>query len=359
MSCFKKIKNIIYYVPETVADNINTAGPKAREDIDSILKSCGLEPLLPIEYGLLSYKNNRFRIDYWRFLFSLCNIKNRWIVLQYPVYSGRIEKKIIDRLIHNNHLIFFIHDLEYLRFKNTKSRLQYEIDLLNKASIIVSHNSYMTKRLQQDGVTVPILELQLFDYLLSTPVPGHSYKFGRQIAYAGNLGIIALKNAFLLNETIQDLPVDFLLYGPGFDKNLLKWSNIKYSGSYSPTEIPHKLEGSFGLIWDGNSVTTCDGQAGEYMRYNNPHKLSLYIVAGLPVIVWKESAIAKFVRTFNIGITVDSLADISEEIQKTGVEEYNQMLHNIQDLQMKISSGFFTKNVLQAIDDIITEQYDH
>ena len=355
MSCFKRMKNKICYVPETVADRINTAGPKAREDIDSVLKSCGLEPLLPIEYGLLSYKNNRFRIDYWRVLFSLCNIKKRWIVLQYPVYSGRIEKKIIERLIHNNHLIFFVHDLEYLRFKNTKSYLQHEINLLNKASIIVSHNSCMTKRLQQDGVTVPIIELQLFDYLLSTPVPKHSYKFGRQIAFAGNLG----KSDFLKNATIQNLNVEFLLYGLGFDKNSIKWTNINYSGSYSPGEIPYKLEGSFGLIWDGNSVTTCDGQAGEYMRYNNPHKLSLYIVAGLPVIVWKESAIAKFVRTYNIGIAVDSLEDISKEIQKTGVKEYNLMLHNIQDLQMKISSGFFTKSALRAIDDIITERCDN
>ena len=151
------MKNIIYYVSENVV-NINNAGSKAREDVDTILKSCGLKQLMTIEYGLLSGKKSRFRMYYWRLLFSLCNIRNKWIVLQYPVYIGRVVKKAIERLLYNNRVILFIHDLEYLRFKKTKSELQYEINLLNRASIIVSHNSCMTRRLQQDGVTVPICD---------------------------------------------------------------------------------------------------------------------------------------------------------------------------------------------------------
>ncbi|MDY6291085.1 MAG: hypothetical protein SPL86_06345 [Succiniclasticum sp.] len=141
------MNNEIYYMPENVI-YINNAGYKAREDVDAILKSCGLKQLMTIEYGLLSDKKYRFRMDYWRFLFSLCNIKNKWIVLQYPACRGRIIKKAVDRLIHNNRLILFVHDLEYLRFKNTKNELQYEINFLNRASIIVSHNSCMTRKLQ-------------------------------------------------------------------------------------------------------------------------------------------------------------------------------------------------------------------
>ena len=78
------MKNQIYYVPENVV-RINNAGFKAREDVDTILKSCGLNQLMTIEYGLLSDKKTKFSLDYWRFLFSLCSIKNKWIVLQYPV----------------------------------------------------------------------------------------------------------------------------------------------------------------------------------------------------------------------------------------------------------------------------------
>lgn len=32
------------------------------------------------------------------------------------------------------------------------------------------------------------------------------------------------------------------------------------------------------------------------MKYNNLHKLSLHICAGMPVVVWDKSAIADFAR---------------------------------------------------------------
>ena len=50
------------------------------------------------------------------------------------------------------------------------------------------------------------------------------------------------------------------------------------------------MEGSFGLVWDGISVETCAGVYGEYLKVNNPHKTSLYLASGIPVIIWKEAA---------------------------------------------------------------------
>ncbi|NRO11242.1 Beta-1,6-galactofuranosyltransferase WbbI [Lactobacillus helveticus] len=48
---------------------------------------------------------------------------------------------------------------------------------------------------------------------------------------------------------------------------------------------------------------------GNYLRYNDPHKLSLYLASGIPVIIWKKAAEAKFVEENKVGITVDSLED--------------------------------------------------
>lgn len=61
-----------------------------------------------------------------------------------------------------------------------------------------------------------------------------------------------------------------------------------WHGSFKPEESPEHLQG----VWDGDSVDTCAGNTGAYLRYNNPHKTSLYLACGMPVIVWKEAAIA-------------------------------------------------------------------
>ena len=59
--------------------------------------------------------------------------------------------------------------------------------------------------------------------------------------------------------------------------------NETYFGSFLPDELPAALEGGFGLVWDGDSAETCSGVFGEYLRYNNSHKASLYLASGFPL----------------------------------------------------------------------------
>ena len=75
-------------------------------------------------------------------------------------------------------------------------------------------------------------------------------------------------------------------------------------------------------------MLTCSGNTGEYLKYNNPHKLSLYMASGLPVIVWKKSAIAEFVLSNNVGIAVDSIFEIKDNINKITDEQYADMRKN-------------------------------
>ena len=62
------------------------------------------------------------------------------------------------------------------------------------------------------------------------------------------------------------------------------------------------LFGSFGLVWDGMSSETCKGSFGEYLRINNPHKTSLYLASGIPVIIWSKAALAEFIEKNKCGI---------------------------------------------------------
>lgn len=84
-------------------------------------------------------------------------------------------------------------------------------------------------------------------------------------------------------------------------------------------------QGDFGLVWDGTSVSTCTGDFGEYLQYNNPHKTSLYIRCQLPVIIWNKAALADFVRENGIGICVDSLEELEKILNTLSEEEYAEM----------------------------------
>lgn len=50
------------------------------------------------------------------------------------------------------------------------------------------------------------------------------------------------------------------------------------------------------MVWDGESIDGGLGLSGQYLKYNNPHKLSVIFTSGLPVIIWNEAAEAGLVK---------------------------------------------------------------
>ena len=137
------------------------------------------------------------------------------------------------------------------------------------------------------------------------------------------------------------------MYGVGYEGPVN--DKIHYLGSFLPDEIPYVLNGSFGLVWDGESADTCKGAYGEYLKINNPHKTSLYLAAGLPVIIWKDAALAEFVREEECGILVGSLQDIGKQISELPEEEYRKLRQNAEKIGKKLRSGFYTKRILQKV----------
>lgn len=130
-----------------------------------------------------------------------------------------------------------------------------------------------------------------------------------------------------------------------------------YIGSFPGDIVPKHISSNFGLVWDGESLEDCDkgGNFGQYLRINNPHKFSLYIAAGIPVIVWKKSALANFVQKNGIGICIDSISDIDNVMKKITQNEYKSLLMNVALLQEKVTTGFFLRNALNKSLEIINQ----
>ena len=138
------------------------------------------------------------------------------------------------------------------------------------------------------------------------------------------------------------------VYGVGTDKDIN--GRINYKGKYRPDELPNKLEGNLGLVWDGNFDESDENEGFKnYTKYNNPHKLSCYIAAGLPVIVWEKAAVADFVSENGIGYTVSSVYDINA----LDLSDYDVKRKNTLELSACVRNGVFTKKAIEKVFSLI------
>ena len=193
-----------------------------------------------------------------------------------------------------------------------------------------------------------IVCLGVFDYLCEKKQQVKFFE--KSIIIAGNLE--RRKSAYI--EKLFELsPLKIYLYGHNYTEEPGKDDNIIYRGAFSSRELPQILEGGFGLVWDGEQLETCSGVTGEYLKYNNPHKLSLYLAAGIPVIIWKEAAEASFVEEYGLGLTVSSLFEVNDILNDMKEETYNMYLQNVQVISEKVVKGYYTKRAIEEAENIL------
>ena len=85
------------------------------------------------------------------------------------------------------------------------------------------------------------------------------------------------------------------------------------------------------------------------MKYNNPHKFSLYLSLGIPVIIWEKAALAKFVKENNVGITIANLKDLDEILDNLTVDEFKKMKINSEKVGSRVRQGYFTRTAVEEL----------
>ena len=123
---------------------------------------------------------------------------------------------------------------------------------------------------------------------------------------------------------------------------------MKYCGQYTPEQLPQVLRGGFGLVWDGDEIQSCSGVYGSYLRYNNPHKTSLYLACGLPVIVWDQSAIAEYVVEHHLGLAVRSLEELPRRLQRMDRAEYAALCQGAAEMGERLRRGDMLRRALRG-----------
>lgn len=334
--------------------NIYNAGSKATADVSVFAEELGFVSLYvhPIENkkNLISKIVNQLRYFMeWKEIYK--NVEeNSTILLQHPFRNNQFNReKLLKKLKEKKKVKFIslIHDVEELRNSifNNHYRTEFEF-MLDIADYIIVHNERMKNWFVDKGIDgKKLICLEVFDYLTDSPI--NEKTFSNNVTIAGNLD--SNKSAYL-SEIYKVNGLNFDLYGVNYNEE--NYLNINYHGSFMPEELSKQFKSGFGLVWDGTSINTCNGNTGNYLRYNNPHKLSLYVSSGLPIIIWKDAALAQYVVDKGIGIGVDSLMHGAELIRSMTIEEYNAMCQNVNKESDKLRKGYYIKQALKTALDV-------
>lgn len=309
-----------------------SAGGKAKNDCYDILCSCGFKP---------SYVQSDSRII--RILKQIISInqfkKDDILVVQYPTISPQVMPFLLKKLKKINNTIGIIHDIPALQ--GMGGDISSQIDELNHFKYLIVHNKYMAEKLVECGCKATMVPLEAFDYLHDFNHPVENKPYQKTICVAGNLD----KSKYLLQISAVN-HYSFKLYGIKKTIDFTGIGNVDYKGLLPSDQIQYLLEGDYGLIWDGDSINTCSDIHGEYLKINNPHKMSLYLAAGKPVITWQGAAIADYILKNRIGIVVDSLVELNKiDLAKN----YKELKRNAMILKERISKGYYLKNAIEAV----------
>ena len=336
MTTFLKADKVLI---TTLVPNQKTAWTKARLDVSQILQRGGYASMYLPEVKTPG-----------RLLMFALSLKKRisergHIVIEYPFdHRRRAYILYLFSRLTKIKIYALIHDLNSIRFNNPQDK---ELAILNLFDGVISHNPAMTRWLVEKGFSRKLVDLDVFDYCIDATRTYHEHRMSNpvKVVYAGNLSYT--KATYIYDREFSSLKnVEISAYGAFFEKERLEGSPITYKGVFDPDRPLLDGKYHFGLVWEGTSMETCDGEYGHYLRFNNPHKLSLYIALGLPVIIWEYAAAARFVLQQNIGVTIRTLRDLQEIHSRVGDPEYEAMARNVERLSRKVKEGDYLNGAL-------------
>lgn len=277
--------------------------------------------------------------------------KDDCIFIQYPSYPMVFNWMLLTvlsmgRRIKGYKVRILIHDVPALRHDEKdgeirQKSLRKEVERIRFADQVIVHNDQMLSMFHKAGWKGRYGILGPFDYLYDEGIPVRDFQKTPYIIIAGNLSRSKSGYVYSLGKVKE---VNFRLYGANYEASQIE--NIDYMGRFEPEDLIKYMDGQFGLVWDGASCETCQGGYGQYLKYNNPHKVSLYLAAGLPIIIWKQAALAQYVQEKEIGICINSLLELESRLQAISETQYIRMLDNVSKIRNEITQGMHLMRIL-------------
>lgn len=318
---------------------------KARQDVERIAAEAGFVPV--------AFPGERKDQQWWQKVGQLGQTLLAWgklffrlhhgdlLLVQYPWYPVKAAP-IARAALHmvewkGARTACVVHDLDSLCQLNNAAARWSDQELLHSFDQVIVQTARMADYLIGQGLREDaLIPLRLFDRLTDEPIPERTLTMDVCIAATQSR-----KRSRYIQELAR-IPLNWHLYGPcgkGKAKQRLTWHGSGVTG----------LTGSFGLVWAGRSSRVITGEQGAYRMLSAPREASLYLTQGLPLIVWKWSALAAFVRENRVGLVVDSLEDIPGALRALTAQEYADLAASARAWGEKLRRGDMTREALRSL----------
>lgn len=264
------------------------------------------------------------------------------LIAQFPTWNSvEYDDALMTRLcFYGNKVIIFVHDIIPLMFPSNRYLLPKVIATLNRAALLILPSQAMYNLLVSEGLTVQNYLIQeLWDY--ETEIPVQYPRYQNLIHFPGNPS----RFPFVLD---WNYGVKLHLYS----NDIILENNHLRKFSWRPTEqlIMEMSQGGFGLIWHLDDDL-------EYMSIYCPYKLSIFIAAGIPVIVRRGIANQAELEEKGVIIVVDSLEEAAAIVTHMSSELYDSYCQNVRKLAKVTRNGWVTRQLLtNAVYSVINDK---
>lgn len=221
------------------------------------------------------------------------------VIFQYPsMVSARYDGFVMEHLKNacGAKVAVFVHDLGSKVAHDNYNHLSDEIDLFNKADLLIVQSTEMELYLKENG----------------------------------------LKELPVLYQKVWDYPYDLCLDELEIDKKVEQIHDIS---------MQHMLD----LKKAGLALSTTTGRENKYGLMINSFETGFCICAGIPVIVPEQTNIADFISRYGIGFVMSDDETTDDVLNRISDDDIAKAKEQEKKLAPAVADGMFTKLMLQEV----------
>lgn len=344
------MNKLIVNKSDTLDDSWNSEKIK---NINKFLKEIGFEEkkILDGVCGNIAYYDNEINMFVPR---GIDLPRDSIVFLHYP--CDYLDPLIIELLKstkanRNNKIVTLIHQLNLFKYN---FNLYNDIEFLNGSDYVIVHTNEMGRLLKKNGMLAETIAINGFDYYVDGELKElEDRKEDNKYSVTYICGNKSDEDYLLSGFNMMQMKNYYINYYSAEREvggELAPIRDIRYLGKIDYKNVYKEMCGDFGIIYPICNMKLSDQKL---LKLFASVEETIYILNGMPLIIFNDSPNASFVKKEGIGIVINSLNDIDEILGRLSNKRYNEMRRKIMRIRDKYSRGFYIKRAIENLESMI------